>query len=45
MRRLSSILLAIVCLAGAAGPAAAQGAYPNKLIRVLVPYAPSDLRN
>jgi tripartite-type tricarboxylate transporter receptor subunit TctC len=43
MRRFGSILLSIVCLALGATAAAAQGAYPNKLIRVLVPYAPGGL--
>ena len=43
MRRFGSILLSVVCLALGATAAAAQGAYPNKLIRVLVPYAPGGL--
>jgi len=43
MRRFGSILLSVVCLALGATAAPAQGAYPNKLIRVLVPYAPGGL--
>jgi len=43
MRRFGSILLSVVCLALGATAAVAQGAYPNKLIRVLVPYAPGGL--
>ena len=43
MRRLSGVLLAILCLALGGSPASAQGAYPNKTIRVLIPYAPGGL--
>jgi tripartite-type tricarboxylate transporter receptor subunit TctC len=43
MRRFNAVLLAIACLLLAAAPAAAQGAYPNRVIRVLVPYAPGGL--
>ena len=43
MARLSGVLLAILCLALGGGPAFAQGAYPNKTIRVLIPYAPGGL--
>src|ERR1700712_3841252 len=43
MRRLNGVLLAILCLALGGGPAFAQGAYPNKMIRVLIPYAPGGL--
>ena len=43
MRRLSGVLLAILCLALGGGAAFAQGAYPNKTIRVLIPYAPGGL--
>src|SRR5262249_27262958 len=38
MKRAASILAAILCLA--AGAAAAQGRFPSKPIKVLVPYAP-----
>ena len=43
MRRMSGVLLAILCLTLGGGPAVAQGAYPNKMIRVLIPYAPGGL--
>ena len=43
MRRLSGVLLAILGLALGGGPTLAQGAYPNKTIRVLIPYAPGGL--
>lgn len=43
MRHFGRVLLAIVGLALTAPSAFAQGAYPNKLIRVLVPYAPGGL--
>ena len=43
MRRFTGILLAILCLALVSGAAFAQGAYPNKTIRVLIPYAPGGL--
>ena len=43
MRRFGCIVLSIVCLALGAAPASAQGAYPNKTIRVLIPYAPGGL--
>jgi tripartite-type tricarboxylate transporter receptor subunit TctC len=40
MRRLSSILLAIACLAFCADIATAQDKYPSKPVRIIVPYAP-----
>ena len=43
MRRLGGFLLAILCLALGAARGRAQGAYPNKPIRVLIPYAPGGL--
>jgi tripartite-type tricarboxylate transporter receptor subunit TctC len=43
MHRLSGALLAILCLAVGGNAASAQGAYPNKTIRVLIPYAPGGL--
>src|SRR5436190_1774495 len=43
MARLSGVLLAILCLALSGSTASAQGAYPNKTIRVLIPYAPGGL--
>jgi tripartite-type tricarboxylate transporter receptor subunit TctC len=43
MRRLSGVLLAMLYLALGVSPAFAQGAYPNKTIRVLIPYAPGGL--
>ena len=43
MNRLSGVLLAVLCLALGGGPTFAQGAYPNKMIRVLIPYAPGGL--
>ena len=41
MHRLGGVLLA--CLALGGSPASAQSAYPNKTIRVLIPYAPGGL--
>jgi tripartite-type tricarboxylate transporter receptor subunit TctC len=43
MRRLDGILLAIVGLTFSVMPASAQATYPNKTIRVLIPYAPGGL--
>jgi len=43
MRRFSAILLAVVGLALAVAPAMAQAPYPNKTVRVLIPYAPGGL--
>jgi tripartite-type tricarboxylate transporter receptor subunit TctC len=43
MRRHNDVLLAILCLVLGCAPAFAQGAYPNKMIRVLIPYAPGGL--
>jgi tripartite-type tricarboxylate transporter receptor subunit TctC len=43
MHRLGFIMASALYLALAASPASAQGAYPNKLIRVLIPYAPGGL--
>jgi tripartite-type tricarboxylate transporter receptor subunit TctC len=43
MQRLGRILLSALCLAIAAGAASAQSSYPNRPIRVLIPYAPGGL--
>ena len=43
MRRLGGVLLATLCLALGCGPVSAQAAYPTKMIRVLIPYAPGGL--
>ena len=43
MRHFGRLLFVIASLALAAPSAFAQGAYPNRLIRVLVPYAPGGL--
>ena len=43
MHRLGSLLAFALFLALGAAPASAQGAYPNKTIRVLIPYAPGGL--
>src|SRR5260221_207293 len=43
MHRFSGVLLAILCLALGSASASAQGAYPNKTIRVLIPYAPGGI--
>ena len=43
MRRLGRILASAFLLALGAAAASAQGAYPNKTIRVLIPYAPGGL--
>ena len=40
MKRLTAILLAAACLAFGATAASAQDKYPNRPIKVLVPYAP-----
>lgn len=40
MKRLSSILLAVLWLAVGAGAANAQDKYPNKPVKIIVPYAP-----
>ena len=43
MRRLGSLLASALFFALGAAPASAQGVYPNKTIRVLIPYAPGGL--
>src|ERR1700704_4807981 len=43
MRWIGRILASAFCLALGATAASAQGAYPNKTIRVLIPYAPGGL--
>ncbi|MEA2981020.1 MAG: hypothetical protein QOF09_2843 [Alphaproteobacteria bacterium] len=43
MPRCRGLLFAIACLALAPTLAVAQSAYPNKMIRVLIPYAPGGL--
>ena len=43
MRRFGCILLSMAVLAFGAAAAAAQGAYPTRPIRVLIPYAPGGL--
>ncbi|MEA2925387.1 MAG: hypothetical protein QOD25_2509 [Alphaproteobacteria bacterium] len=43
MHRLGSLLASVLFFALGAAPAFAQGAYPNKTIRVLIPYAPGGL--
>ncbi len=40
MKRLSLILLSAMCLALSAGTAPAQDKYPNRPVKVIVPYAP-----
>jgi tripartite-type tricarboxylate transporter receptor subunit TctC len=43
MPRLGSLLASVLFFALGAAAASAQGAYPNKMIRVLIPYAPGGL--
>ena len=43
MRRWGGILLSVLCLSLAASMTLAQASYPNKTIRILVPYAPGGL--
>jgi tripartite-type tricarboxylate transporter receptor subunit TctC len=43
MRRFGHIVLSILCLALSASAVAAQGAYPNRAVRVLIPYAAGGL--
>jgi tripartite-type tricarboxylate transporter receptor subunit TctC len=43
MRRFGGILASVLLLTLGATAVSAQGAYPNKMIRVLIPYAPGGL--
>lgn len=43
MRRMGSVLLWLICIALLGSPASAQSSYPNRPIRVLIPYAPGGL--
>jgi len=43
MRRMGAVLLWLVCIALLGTPASAQSTYPNRPIRVLIPYAPGGL--
>jgi tripartite-type tricarboxylate transporter receptor subunit TctC len=43
MRRLGGIVLSIICLVFGTAAVSAQAPYPNKTIRILVPYAPGGL--
>src|SRR5215216_7139037 len=40
MRRLSTLLVAALCLAALGEEAAAQDKYPSKPVKIIVPYAP-----
>jgi tripartite-type tricarboxylate transporter receptor subunit TctC len=40
MKRLSSVLLSVLCLAFGAGTGFAQDKYPSKPVKIIVPYAP-----
>jgi tripartite-type tricarboxylate transporter receptor subunit TctC len=43
MKGLRSLLLGIAALAAACGPAAAQGDYPNQLVRIVVPFSAGSI--
>jgi tripartite-type tricarboxylate transporter receptor subunit TctC len=43
MRRMGGVLLWLACMTLLASPASAQNTYPNRPIRVLIPYAPGGL--
>src|SRR5215212_330966 len=43
MERLRSLLLGIAALAAACGPAAAQGDYPNQMVRIVVPFSAGSI--
>ncbi len=43
MKRLRSLLLGIAALAAACGSAAAQGDYPNQLVRIVVPFSAGSI--
>ena len=43
MGRFARLLLSAVCFAALLGSAPAQGQYPSKPIRIIVPYAPGGL--
>jgi tripartite-type tricarboxylate transporter receptor subunit TctC len=43
MKRLRSLLFGIAALAAACGPAAAQGDYPNQLVRIVVPFSAGSI--
>jgi len=40
MKRLSTILLSVLCIAFATGAGSAQDKYPSKPVKIIVPYAP-----
>jgi tripartite-type tricarboxylate transporter receptor subunit TctC len=43
MKRLRSLFFGIAALAAACGPAAAQGDYPNQLVRIIVPFSAGSI--
>jgi tripartite-type tricarboxylate transporter receptor subunit TctC len=43
MKSLRSLLLGIAALAAVCGPAAAQGDYPNQLVRIVVPFSAGSI--